>query len=286
MTWSVIHSEAFDTTVSNGRTLPWIYLADTFLPSRGWTVTGSQASPETGGAGTASASEVWRGFEKTLTLGDGTTFDEKLIVEWEPYSNDIMMFGWDGTPGSGATDYVARSDGNGWPSTDSTTRTYYYCGSDQHDDAWMMIADGEVMAFNLPYNGHLYDSLADRHRWVWGSSSGGSPVISMSTTPGFPASPVIPDARAGYSQTYGNVSIFTPHWYMTDGTNNNFTLSHNTLNDVYLKVNQDNSLDAGFGTTNPLVIQVGSNYYLDFNNTNQSSMVFDFGTVNPNIDFM
>ena len=102
MTWSLAYSQSFTTAGNLASGLgPWEYHFETWLPTKGWTI----SEDEDGGIGSGpygSTQSKFYGVEKTFTNAAGNTYDFKYIVELNFGFRYVIYYPWTGVAGAGA----------------------------------------------------------------------------------------------------------------------------------------------------------------------------------------
>ena len=98
MTWSLVNTITTQATSLDKAQLsaPFDYFYETFLPSRGWTVTAGEFA----GNAVASQESAW-GLSKAFTFADGYTAIRNVIHEVEFSTGDMNVWDWTGSPGTG-----------------------------------------------------------------------------------------------------------------------------------------------------------------------------------------
>lgn len=159
MTWSIVHDVTYDTTVTADKLDGWVYYMETYLPSKGYTV----SVGETAGVGSVNSNEEWYGVSRTYTsfAGDGQSYTHYYVVELEGQYADITVWNWDGTPGGGSSSvqYGNSSYTSFIPSNTNSSR-WIILESDQDTEHWCVFVDGSLLAFNV--NKDLFFPGVDR----------------------------------------------------------------------------------------------------------------------------
>lgn len=253
MTWSIAHEMNFTGATSSAADLhdaggPLQYHFETFLPAHGWTVT---AEGESGGL-TVNAEERWYGISKVCTYADGRTQTVNFLVEIEYSGEDIHIYSWDGTPGSGGGSVLTNITSSvPIPSTSLSTSNWKWLASDEDDDAWFLMVDNEISGGSLPYSQNISDPSLG-HIYAPVHTNGNFKFLTNS---------VVYFSSGYYFDSV--VRVLNPNFAIQVNSNGGLT-AFNQLTDIMLKHNVTNSsitaLDASFTAS----LLIGSDYWLDF----------------------
>lgn len=272
MTWTIAHTQTWTTgnTVATGLG-PWEYHFETFLPSRGWTIT----EDEDGGIGTAgvmgsNASSKFYAVEKTFTNAAGATVDMKYIVELIFNYRYVAYYTWTGVAGEGASTSSVYTQTNNYSIGQSGTSTYRWLQSDENQDSWMMCRGSDSLtAFSFPMSQAFVDfdvsmtpSLTCQnanHMW-WDASN--LPIY----------------ANLGGSSIMSASYILTPNFAWAKGSGN-LTIALNDQQDILLKINGTNSGSESTTFSSGASLQIGAKYYFDLAPSSVTSLILDTGLV-------
>lgn len=142
----------------NGNAIGWKYFYETFLPTVGWTVTLCADNSAT--APSAVNQSHWYFLKKTLTFTDGTTDTISLAYKFEPTTEDLHVYSWDGVLatndsgdanyGRGSIDFV--NDTTNYIMQRATTNVYDIW-KDTDSDSWFWIKNGRCIGCWFPDGG-------------------------------------------------------------------------------------------------------------------------------------
>ena len=257
MTWTITHQQAFTTdyTLAGGRA-PWDYFFDTWLPSKGWTVT----DDERGGIAQGDypytwAQSLWKGVQKTFTDALGDTKDVSYIVAVDLDDRHISYYQWDGTVGGGidvASRYTNTTNANITSSSNPTT--WRFLSSDQDTDHWMVFKDSnKIVSYSFPYsqvfltssNNQIMPALIrDNDSSAWLESGLDMYGRIGGETFALPAYLLTPNL------TWGNATYYN-------------SIAMNTMPDILMKVNGTTASKATLSATNPVSLLIDGTYYMD-----------------------
>ena len=273
MSWSIVHEQQYNQTTAvapNATNLaPWVYYFETFLPSKGWTVTADeQAGMVSGDYNLGVANSKFYGVQKTDTDALGNTHDRGWIIAINFSYRYVSYWEWDGTAGGGVADFANRYDqaNNFMIGSDYYWR---FMESDQDSDLWMvLLGDTSIGAFHFPTSQtflaaptiHNFPSLTSWDlKWRWQNS--------LDNIHG----------KIGGSAFEQECYLITPNfaWGHTNDTN---TQALNSTNDLLMKFNGTKTANAQMNALGCASFEINGTYYLDLYPTALVSFVLETGT--------
>ncbi len=271
MTWTIAHTQTFTTAATLSAGLPpWEYHFETFLPTKGYTVTEDEMGAITTGVMGTNANSKFYGVKKTLTNAFGATYEYNFIIELIFNYRYIATYPWTGVAGEGAStsDYLLFTSNGSVGQTD--TETWRWMETDESSDAFMVFADGDRLC------SHVFPA---------------SQIITSTMEPELLPSLVTHDnahawaqslgamyANLGGSSLAGDSYLLTPNFTWANTTNAG-TVAANDLSDMLLKINGTNSSSFTMGANSAASLQIGSKFYLDLYPLSSRSILLDTGLV-------
>jgi hypothetical protein len=271
MTWTIAHSQTFTTASSLALGLaPWEYHFETFLPTKGYTVTEDEMGGITTGAMGTNAHSKFYGVKKTLTNAFGATYEFNFIIELIFNYRYIANYPWTGVAGEGAdiNDYVLNTSStsvgfNG-------TETWRWMETDESSDAFMALADGDRLCSHVFPASQIITSTMDP--LVLPS------LISHNNAHAWAQSIGAMYANLGGSNLAGDSYLLTPNFTWAN-SNNSGTVAVNDLSDMLLKINGTSSSSFNMAADSAASLQIGSKFYLDLYPSSSRSILLDTGLV-------
>ena len=271
MTWTITHQQAFTTdyTLAGGRA-PWDYYFDTWLPSKGWTVTDDERGGMVSGDYPYSYNIcVFKGIQKTLTDALGNTKVISYIVVIDLNYRYVSWYLWDGTPGGGIdlSSAWVNTNNNSITSSSNPT-TWRFLTSDQDTDHWMVLKDGDtIVSYFFPFaqvflsssNNEIVPSLIyDDSTYSWLGNSASMEGRIGGTTFKESAYLITPNFTWGHQSYYQTVAI-------------------NTMPDMLLKVNGTTTSQARLQSNAPTSLLIDGTYYMDLAPSLSTSYLLETG---------
>lgn len=269
MTWSLVNSLAVNASSLNKTELeaPFIYFYETFLPSKGWAVT----KDESGGASQITSSEQWYGLSKSFTFADGYTVTRHMLHEIEYASSDIVVYGWDGTPGAGQGSTLF-SDSTWTNGLRSGLTNWHFLASDEDLDAWCVFANKGLVYWSHPSTG-LFSKVADSFRFnqlgplVCQESSGAGWVAAIGNSPMY----------SGFGPAlYGQGYLMTPAFSYMSSANSDL-VGMNTVPDTYQRITNTTVSYRILSSQFPSSVLIDGEYYLDLYPAEAQSLMLNTG---------
>jgi hypothetical protein len=271
MTWSITHEQEYTTTNAGNATdkEPWEYYFETFLPSKGWTV----SAGETGGLDASNypfsynLAAFW-GVSKTVTDALGNSHTRSFIVSVSFNYRYIIYWEWDGTAGGGI-DVAARYDQANNYVVGGGTQTWRFLESDEDTDSWMVLTGNNVTAFNFPPSQtFLASPLVDDF----------PSLTSYGTNWGWQNVPSQMYGRIGGQAFGGTVYLLTPNFSWGHSVNTS-TVALNSNSDLLMKFDGTTSSNVAMSASSPASFAINGTYYMDLNPSASVSFVLRTGAV-------
>ncbi len=274
MTWSIVQSFTTQAASYNKTDLepPHVYFFETFLPTRGWSVTPG----ETGGGGFSSTVEGMWGLSKAFTFADGTTLTRNLIIELEYGSSDVVVYGWTGVPGEGRGSSLASDQG--WDGgLKIGLNNFHILASDENPDSWCMFGGKKLIYWSHPSTGMYQTSVTDAERFralgmiacMEGASSGmGYPVSAVNYGTMY----------HGHANSFSaSAYLMTPAFSFFYNSQGADAFGQNASPDTYSRFTNTIAAYSAIGSINPSSVLIDGDYYLDLLPSNVGSIMLKTG---------
>ena len=273
MTWSLVNTISTSATSLTEAELgaPFTYFYETFLPSRGWTVTAN----ESGGATQTNDEGHW-GISKAFTFADGVTITCNRLHEVEYLATDMHTYEWDGTPGAGKGASVFND--TTWAHGLRTgINNYHFLASDADLDSWCVIANKRLIYWSHPVGGMYMQGGTDLQR-----------LYSLGLMACYEANQGVVSFNTGTSYMHHGQggSFYLPAYVMTPsftyfGTSSaNTVIGQNTASDVYSRFTNTSTAYGLLACEFPSSVLVDGDYYLDLWPAYTSSLMLKTGATN------
>ena len=273
MTWSLVNTITNEATTLNRASLTSVftYFYETFLPTRGWTVT----PREFGGNSISTEEDAW-GISKDFTFADGVTVTRNLIHEVEYTVADMNVWDWDGTPGAGRGTQLF-SDTTWTHGLRSGLNNYHFLASDENLDSWCVIANKRLIFWSHPSDGMYTQGATDKARF-----------FALGLLACFEAQQGIVTFSSSSAYMYhgqGN-SFYLPAYLMTPAfsffgnTVAGFVVGQNTCSDVYSRFTNSTTAYSSMAGEFPSSVLIDGDYYLDLWPANTGSLMLKTGATN------
>ena len=273
MTWSLVQKITTTASTLNKAELeaPWVYFFETFLPTRGYSV-----SPgEFGGATLNSSTEIAWGVSKSHTLADGSSYLMNRIFELEFNVTDAMTWYWSGVPGEGLGS--SQFNDTSWTRALGTgTRNFHIFASDEHDDAYCVFAGRHLVAWSHPIEGVFLPSYDDQNAvaqymgalFTYEEPSNGDYLTSSSTSALY--------AGLGSTTRYTGY-LMTPAFSYFQSTPGAAVYGQNVVPDTYLRITNTSSSYSRITARYPSSVLIDVEYYLDLYPQNNCGLMLNCG---------
>ena len=271
MTWTIGYQDTYTTTqnLAGGRA-PWDYYFDTWLVSKGWTVTNENGGMDANTYPYTFSETLFKGVEKTLTDALGNTKLIRYVVALTFNNRYVLTFPWDGTVGGGVDPAVYSVDASNANMTGLANQTWRFLESDQDTDHWMIIkGSNAIVSYSFPFSQTVIATAGDdivpnfirnsnSKSWI-GSTAAIYGIIGGSSF-NYPAYIVSPNFIWAKDSYYNVTAI-------------------NSMTDIFIKVNGTTTGTAALACSAPASLLIGSKYYMDLSPSAPVSYLIDTGLV-------
>jgi hypothetical protein len=273
MTWSLVNTIATEAAVMNKSELSSVftYFYETFLPTRGWTVTPS----EFGGNSLNSEEEAW-GISKDFTFADGVTITRNLIHEVEYSQGDMNVWDWDGTPGAGIGS-MRFADTTWIHGLRSGVNNYHFLASDENLDSWCVIANKRLIFWSHPSDGMYTQGATDTQRF---NALGLMACFDVERG-------VVTFSGSGVYMYHGQGNTFylpaylmTPAFSFYGTSGGTHVVGQNTATDLYSRFTNSTNAHAVMACEYPSSVLIDGDYYLDLWPASTGSLLLKTGATN------
>ena len=277
MTWLLVDERSIDRSITTNLAditawLDWFFLD--YLATRGYTVT----------KGTV-GSDIYYGTRQSWVTAIGTVMQTSQVHEFEIASQDVNVYMWDMNETDPTAGLTSKTSNNSAPIfTHSGVFDMQVWESDLDSNSFLVrrkgVASGSttgsnMYAFSLPFTGANNDTLTDTYYWEgWFASqilpTGARTIVGTGrygNTTGFITNVV------NFSGTVNYHAANATHAYISTDMFTKYNRGSNSSKDATTMFNNTSSCEA---------VQVGDDFYIDLDATNDISLLIKTGSVNPN----
>lgn len=265
MTWSLVQSFTTTATSLNKADLsaPHTYFFETFLPTRGWTVT----ADETGGGSYNNTSEGMWGISKDFTFADGSVVNRSHIIELEYTFSDALVYDWTGVAGEGrGTNRLSDTSWDHGIKTGSVN--YHILASDENQDAFCMFGNKSLIYYSWPSTGIYLSNVLDSEKLY----SLGNLVCIDSSGVGSSLH------YQGFGQSFYKTSyMLTSAFGLYTNVNGSGAYGQNVVPDTFSRMTNTTTAYGRIDGSNPSSVLIDGDYYLDMYPASDQSLLLKTG---------
>ena len=271
MTWTIGYQDTYTTTTTlAGGRAPWDYYFDTWLVSKGWTVTNENGGMDASTFPYNFSETLFKGVEKTLTDALGVTKLIRYVIALTFDSRYVSMFPWDGTVGGGVdpTDFWLDTSNSNLSAANN--EVWRFLESDEDTDHWMVQrGSNKILSYSFPFSQTILT------------------VADDTTVPNFVRDSTSYSWIGKTNQLFaimGGSSFSNPAYIVSPNfvwaANSYYDVSAiNSMTDILVKVNGTVSASVSLGCSAPASLLIGSKYYMDLTPSASVSFLIDTGLV-------